>query len=94
MLLILEKQEREVAPEWINSVVFGDDAEQNSQINKSKAEIEAAIAKIKAAEDKLKENAKYKSILYTNGDELVGVVFDILEKILVCDLSTFVDDKK
>lgn len=91
---MFEKQEHEVAPEWMELVYFGDDAEQNCQIDKSKAEIEAAIAKIKAAEDKLAENAKYKSILYTNGDELVGVVFDILEKILACDLSAFVDDKK
>lgn len=91
---LFEKQEREVAPEWMRYVSFGDDEEQNNQIEKSRAEIEAAIAKIKTAEDKLAENAKYKSILYTNGDELVGVVFDILEKILACDLSAFVDDKK
>lgn len=91
---MFEKQEREVAPEWMASINFGDDAEQNSQIERSKAEIEAAMAKIKAAENKLAENTKYKSILYTNGDELVGVVFDILEKIFACDLSSFVDDKK
>lgn len=91
---LFEKQDREVAPGWMKTVNFGDDAEQNSQIEKSKAEIETAIAKIKAAENKLAENAKYKSILYTNGDELVEVVFNILEKILMCDLSSFVDDKK
>lgn len=91
---MFEKQDREVAPEWMKTVNFGDDMEQKSQIEQSKAEIEAAMANIKAAENKLAENAKYKSILYTNGDELVEVVFDILEKILACDLSSFVDDKK
>lgn len=35
-----------------------------------------------------------KSILYTNGDELVDVVFDILEEMIGCDLSEFVDEKK
>lgn len=91
---MFEKQDREVAPEWMKTVNFGDDTEQKSQIEQSKAEIEAAKTKISTAEKKLEENAKYKSILYTNGDELVEVVFDILEKILVCNLSDFVDDKK
>lgn len=49
---------------------------------------------IEAAKQKLEENAKYKSILYTNGDELVQVVFSILEQLLDCDLSHFVDEKK
>jgi len=88
------KQAREVAPEWMKSICFGDDAEQKSQIEQSEAEIEIAKNKIVTAEKKLEENAKFKSILYTNGDELVEVVFDILEKILACDLSAFVDDKK
>ena len=44
--------------------------------------------------DNLRENARIKSILYTNGDELAEVVFSILEKILACDLSEFVDEKK
>lgn len=91
---MFEKQDREVAPAWMKTVNFGDDTEQKSQIEQSKAEIEAAKSKISTAEKKLEENARYKSILYTNGDELVEVVFDILEKILACDLSAFVDDKK
>lgn len=91
---LFDEQKQEETPEWMDTVAFGDDALQNAQIEKSKAEIEAAIARIKAAENKLAENAKYKSILYTNGDELVGVVFDILEKILAYDLSAFVDVKK
>ena len=91
---LFEEHERETAPEWMNTISFGDDAFQNSQIEQCKAEIEAANAKICDAEAKLKENAKYKSILYTNGNELVDVVFEILEKILGYDLSTFIDDKK
>ena len=43
------------------------------------------------AEGQLEENAKYKSILYTNGNELVRVVFEILESILDYDLSSFED---
>lgn len=91
---LFEKHTSETAPEWVNTISFADDEQQNSQIEQGKAEILAAEAKIKAAENKLAENAKYKSILYTNGDELVEIVFDILEKILAYDLSAFVDDKK
>ena len=91
---LFEKHTSEAAPDWVNTISFADDEQQNSQIEQGKAEILAAEAKIKAAKNKLTENAKYKSILYTNGDELVEVVFDILEKILACDLSAFVDDKK
>lgn len=91
---LFERHERETAPEWMSAISFGDDPLQSSQIECSKAEIEAAKARIVAAENKLKENARFKSILYTNGDDLVEVVFDILEKILACDLSAFVDDKK
>jgi len=88
------KQKREATPEWMNDISFGDDALQESKIEQGKIEIELAKIKIEAAVTKLKENAKYKSILYTNGDERVEVVFDILEKILACDLSGFVDNKK
>lgn len=91
---LFEEQKHETVPEWMCAITFGDDLLQRDQIGKSKTEIESAMAKIEDAENKLAENAKYKSILYTNGDELVEVVFEILEKILVCDLSAFVDDKK
>lgn len=37
---------------------------------------------------------RYKSVLYTSGDELVEVIFEILEKMLGCDLSEFTDKKK
>ncbi len=40
------------------------------------------------------KNNRYKSILYTTGDELVEVVFEILQEMLGCDLSEFTDKKK
>ena len=39
-------------------------------------------------------NSRLKSALYTSGDTLVDVVFEILEEMLGCDLSQFVDVKK
>jgi hypothetical protein len=50
--------------------------------------------KINESNSGLEKNDSLKSILYTNGDDLVYVVFKILEDLLSCDLSELVDDKK
>ena len=42
----------------------------------------------------IEENLRYKSVLYETGDALVKVVFDMLEKMLNYDLSTFEDRHK
>lgn len=42
----------------------------------------------------IESNNKMKSILYTTGDELVDVVFEILEEITGGDLSEFEDTKE
>ena len=51
------------------------------------------MERISASEEKLNKNLSYKSILYTTGDELVNIVFEILGKILNYDLSNFKDKK-
>ena len=45
-------------------------------------------------QEQLNKNLEYKSILYTNGDELVKVVLEILDEILEYDSSEFVDEKR
>ena len=87
-------KEKFEAPEWICDVCFGDDEQQNRIIAECKNKIEEANHKIDAAEKRLEENAKFKSILYTNGEQLVSVVFQMLECILNCNLSGFVDEKR
>lgn len=91
---ILPKQEREAVPAWMEAVEYFDDHAQKVNIASNNAVIEKAQAAIENAKGRLAENMYYKSILYTNGDELVEVVFSILEKLLACDLSDFVDEKK
>lgn len=81
-------------PKWVDEFVFGDDLEQRQLIEKCDDEIIELKRRIEAAEDKLSENRKYKSILYSNGELLVKVVFEILEILLECDLSKFVDEYK
>lgn len=91
---LFSSREKSPIPDWALEIQFSDDAEQHTIISDREETISKAQADIEAAKQKLAENEKYKSILYTNGDELVRVVFSILEKLLDCDLSHFVDEKK
>lgn len=81
-------------PQWLLNIQCFDDAEQQELIDISNEEIRLLNDKIENANNILEKNLKYKSILATNGDELVSVVFEILEKILDCNLSDFIDEKK
>ena len=81
-------------PAWMKDFLFNDDKEQNNVIETQNRIIDSAEEAIADANRKLENNRRYKSILYTNGNELVEVVFEILERILECDLSEFVDKKK
>lgn len=91
---IFAPSQREAKPEWIWVISFYDDTEQESVIEEQKRIIQTAESTIEVAKAKLETNQRYKSILYTNGDELVEVVFDILQILLECDLSQFVDEKR
>ena len=81
------------SPDWLANISFYDDTLQSEIITEKKKEIQRAQQAIEEANKKLQSNNWYKSILYTNGSELVEVVFDILEQLLECDLSEFEDKK-
>lgn len=91
---IIYPPERNDFPKWFTSIQFGDDADQYRIIQEQMDLIDQAEKKKQIAEAKLSENDEYKSILYTNGDELVRVVYKILQQLLSCDLSAFVDEKR
>lgn len=91
---ILPKHEQEEIPEWMDTIDCFDDSALKHGIDVNKQIIENAQNEIDISKNKLQKNMYYKSILYTNGSELVEVVFKVLEKILSCDLSKFVDEKK
>lgn len=81
-------------PEWLKNLNLLDDEEQHQIVSENNQIIITAKEKINNAKQQLEENLKYKSILVNNGDELVSVVFEILEKILDYNLSEFKDDKR
>lgn len=83
----------EEVPSWLKEVKMFDDEEQLENILLSEQRIAEAKKEIEISQDILKDNQRMKSILYTQSDELVDVVFKIIEEILDVDLSQF-DDKK
>lgn len=89
--LIVDKEE---APEWVRQLEMFDDKQQKHIIEEKKEIISSAYSDIDKAKLILEKNDEYKSILYTNGTQLVHTVFDILQQILDYDLSGFVDEKK
>ncbi len=89
---ILEKEE--AAPEWISEIKMFDDIEQETKISEWQNEVEKIENNIECSQNKLADNMRLKSILYTSGDRLVEIVFGILEELMGCDLSGFVDNKK
>lgn len=86
--------QKQAAPDWMKGMLMFDDEQQAMTIEKNKQAIKAAENNIANAMEKIDKNNEYKSILYTTGEELVKVVFEILECMLGCDLSQFEDKKK
>ncbi|WP_289102027.1 hypothetical protein [uncultured Fusobacterium sp.] len=85
-------EDQTIIPEWIYEINLLNDKEKKQEINNQIAIIKDAQIKIKDAQEILKKNLHFKSILYSTGDELVNVVFEILEKILDYNLSDFKDN--
>lgn len=77
--------------DWFNEIDFLNDKKENENISKYQNEIKSLEDKIKESEEKLEENNKYKSILYTNGNALVKVVYEILDEMLNTNLFEFND---
>lgn len=89
----LEKEKTEY-PQWLLDFECLDDKNQREVIKEKQEIVVLATAEIDRANKKLDDNLKYKSILVTNGNELVSVVFEMLEVMLSCDLSDFIDKKR
>lgn len=84
-------EKKEAVPEWAKEIKMFDDHEQSSVIEANRMTIRQAEENIEKAQEALDKNNEYKSILYTKGDELVKVVFEIIEQMFGCDLSSFED---
>lgn len=82
---------KETTPNWVKEIKMFDDNAQSAIIEANRLAIQEAEGNIGKAQEVLDKNNEYKSILYTQGDELVKVVFEIIEQMFGCDLSNFED---
>lgn len=89
-----ENNEKEEMPKWIKNIKFYNDEQLEEDKNSNNEKIQKLKDKNIKLEEQLNKNLEYKSILYTNGDELVKVVLEILDEILEYDSSEFVDEKR
>lgn len=81
-------------PDWFYDEEWFDDKKQREIIINNNKKIEELSKEINSAENQLKTNDKYKSILYKNGKSLEKTVRFILQRLLDYDLSNFKDEKK
>lgn len=87
-----EKAQKEEIPDWIERIKFYNDEQLKEDKNSNNEKIQKLKDKNRKIEEQLNKNMEYKSILYTNGDELVKVVLEILDEILEHDSSNFIDE--
>ncbi|MCW6653701.1 hypothetical protein NHG24_08055, partial [Aerococcaceae bacterium NML210727] len=80
-------------PQWMEGIQMFDDVEQIKKIESSQNVIEKMNTEINQSKIILSDNDRLKSILFTQSDSLVEVVFEILEEMLGCDLSKFEDKR-
>ncbi len=89
-----DKDKKESRPKWVYNITFFNDEQLNQDKGNNLKQINE-LKQINAKIDReLEKNLEYKSILYTNGDELVQVVMSILDELLDYDSSEFVDEKR
>ncbi|WP_107690867.1 hypothetical protein [Campylobacter concisus] len=87
---ILSRFKKSDIPDWFNSLEYFDDA----ALKNKRSELLDMYRQIKNIDRQIDENNKFKSILYSTGDELVGVVKEILVDIFKLTDSHFTDVKK
>lgn len=84
---------KEPIPEWLENYSFNDDAELMEVKNEKTRQIELITKEVEQINDKLQENEYYKRILIESGDQLVEIVFKILDDIFNVNLFDFEDKK-
>ncbi|WP_149724444.1 hypothetical protein [Campylobacter concisus] len=87
---ILSRFKKSDIPDWFNSLEYFDDA----ALKNKRSELLDMYRQIKNIDGQIDKNNRFKSILYSTGDELVGVVKEILVDIFKLTDSHFTDVKK
>lgn len=85
---------RHNAPVWFDELNYFNDLELKDLIHEQELIISQSKEKIKESQYILDSNSKFKSILFTQSNDLVSVVLEILGNIFCYDFSEFEDIKK
>jgi len=85
---------KENVPDWFKDVLAFDDEFQMKLIQDCENVIEEKKKAIDVAYNQLETNAKWKSILYSQKEELVDVVLEMLDLLFGTNTKEFVDEKK
>lgn len=81
-------------PLWLDEFNFNDDKCIKEKNRNLQTQIDSINNEIDLNNNKLKENLLIKSILIETGDNLVSIVFKIINEMLNIDLFDFEDEKK
>lgn len=92
--IIFRKQDKESKPTWIDEIKILDDSKLIEEKEENVNKIKSLEVKNIEIDNKLYNNNRIKSILYTTGDELVEVVLDILGDMVGINLKEFEDVKE
>lgn len=80
-------------PDWLRDYKFFNDDELLDSLKNEEERLRTVKGRINDIQSELDENMNYKVALISSRDELVSIVFNILQEILSCDLSDFEDKK-
>ena len=87
---IVSRFKKSDVPDWFNSLEYFDDA----ALKNKRSELLNMYRQIKDIDRQIDKNNRFKSILYSNGDELIDVVKGILVDIFKLQDDHFIDVKK
>lgn len=91
---IFFKTTKENVPEWLEEIKILDDNDLAKEKEQNVNEIKNLESRNLCIDDKIENNNRIKSILYTTGDELVEVVLDMIGDIVGINLKEFEDVKE
>ncbi len=87
---IVSRFKKSDVPDWFNSLEYFDDA----ALKNKRSELLDMYRQIEDIDRRIDKNNRFKSILYSNGDELIDVVKGILVDIFKLQDDHFIDVKK
>lgn len=81
-------------PDWLKQYEFYNDKELMENLENEEERLRNVKTIIQGIQEQINENMNYKTALIATGEQLVSIVFNIIQIVLSCDLSDFKDENK